>query len=104
MSVKFWDKNFSSDIIPVMMGYLGYAKDYDLISFLPDIVNSGIKVKIYYGVNDWLGYKVYKKAIDRLNLGIETIILEGTGHQIPNLIPVDMSEIISKDLISFQQD
>jgi hypothetical protein len=60
-----------------------------------------INVKLYYGEKDWLGFKVYKKTLDGLNLGIETEVLKGTGHQIPNLIPEEIAQRIAQDLQGF---
>lgn len=102
LSVKIWDKHFSSDIIPVLMGYLGYAKEYIVTDVLQEVMQiPDIKVKIYFGDKDWLDYKLFKKAIDALDIGIETVVLKDIGHQIPNLIPTKIADIVAKDFKEF---
>jgi hypothetical protein len=103
LSVKIWDKNFSSDIIPVIMGYLGYAKAYKLTDILPEVMQiPGIKLKIYYGEKDWLDYKLFKSVLDQLDIGVQTFILKGIGHQIPNLIPMKIADFVARDFFDFK--
>ena len=102
-SVKIWDRNFSADIIPSMMGYLGYAKNYQVLEVLKNIhQNTNIKVKLYYGSKDWLDFRNFQSEIEKLGLTkFQLNILDGIGHQVPNLIPKKLTSMVVNDFKNF---
>ena len=102
LSHKLWDKNFASDVVPALMGYLGYAKDFTGISIVRQLLlDTDIKIKLFYGENDWLLYKEYLEAFRLLKLKIDFQVIEDTAHQIPNLIPEKITALIAQTYLDF---
>ena len=96
LAAQFWDRRFSSGIIPVLMGYRAYALEHPAFEEIPAILKAGIKTRIFYGSKDWIDFRevlfeIEKKGLDRDAL-LE--VLEGSQHQMPLLEPERMAEVV----------
>lgn len=80
------------------MGYLGYAKKFEGIEVLKYLKEkTEVKVKLYYGEDDWLGYKDYISEMNSRELGVPVEILKGANHNIPNTFADKITEKMLAD-------
>lgn len=95
LCTKLWDPNYGSDIIPVIMGYLGYSKNFEAIHSIKYLLEATqVKLKLIYGETDWIPYREHMVAFQLRGIKVAVEIIPGATHNLPNTISEKVTEAI----------
>lgn len=98
LSLLFWDKNYSCDIIIKIYDLRAYS-NYPVVKVLPEL-SKKVPIRLYYGETDWLDRDEARKQLAEKGGEFEIFIVEDCGHQIPVLKP----KLMVKLLMQFYRD